>query len=363
VLLGDTLVCVGDGEAWGLSRTSGAQLWSLQTAVTSGSETDKDAIISFGGTSASGIFGWAFNTLQSINAGGRAATVQGYADGSLLYSAVLAMSGSILICAVVLPGSSNNKVIAYDLSTGQDLWTRALQSGADAGKLAGVCAAADSRLCYLQDGTTTYALSLTGGAEVWRAQDTVPLGCPAALTLASETLLVAGTRLLALNAATGRQLWTAADRWTPTSLYSGSPNNAQAFQYIAGRFVNLLDVQDGMAYFVNGSNTVHAVETSTGKTVWTYTSDSLSGNGGFSSFPPQAGFAAGSFVAVPCQAIADNQAFPACTILVLDGATGKPLRSCLLPAAAENWFPQVIASGNRIYTVYGLTVYAFEGES
>jgi serine/threonine protein kinase len=366
VLLGDTLVCVGqdEGEARGFSCSSGEQLWTLQKSGGSANESDGNAIIAFGGASGSAIYGWAFDTLQSVDAGGRARTVQGYADDSpLLYSDILAASGNILICAVVMVGSSDNEIIAYDLSTGQELWTRALQVRPVATSLAGVCAVTDARLCYLQDGTTTYALNLAGGAEVWQAQDTVPLGCPSTLALASGTLLVAGTRLLALDAATGHQRWTAADRWTPTSFYSGTPNNAQAFQYIEGRFTSLLDVQGKTAYFVNGSNTVFAVETSTGKTVWTYTSDALSGNGGFSSFPAQTGFATGSFVAVPCQTQLSNQAIMVRSILVLDGATGTPLRNCRLPASVENWAPQVLASGSRIYTLLGLTIYAFEGES
>ncbi|WP_194891189.1 protein kinase domain-containing protein [Catenulispora pinisilvae] len=363
VVIGDTVICCGATDVYGFAADSGKQSWTAKGSLGDLS-AGLDAIISFSGTSSSGLYGWTGEGLAFLDVAGHVRTVrQTSSDLSLLTSVIVASSGSTLICGQPSYGSSTSRLIAYDVTTGRDKWTHPISPPSNDRAVSTFFAAADDKRCYLQDQTSTYALDLETGTEIWRAQNTVPLGCPKHLVLASGTLLIAGTRLLALDAATGRQLWSAADKWSPAGIYQGSANNSEVFKSSMNRFANLLSITGQRAYFVNGSNTVYAVDASSGKSLWSYTSDSLGINAGYGSFPAANGFSDGSVVAVPFLGTPGVGVYQAGSILLLSAAHGGPVGMCQLPAAHENWLPQVVVSGNRIFTIFDTTVYAFEGAS
>ena len=363
VVIGDTVMCCGDTAVNGFAADSGKRPWTAKSSIGDAS-SGPDAIIAFSGTSSSGLYGWTARGLAVLDVTGHERSVQrtGFLSG-LLESVVVASSGSTLICGQPSYGSSTSQLIAFDTTTGRDKWTHPISPPSNSSAGSTFFAAADDKRCYLQDETSTYALDLETGTEIWRVQNTIPLGCPKHLALGSGTLLIGGTRLLALDAATGRQLWSAADKWSPTSFYQGSANNSAVFKSSMNRFASLLSVTGQRAYFLNGSNTVYAVDVASGKSLWNYTSDSLGINAGYGSFPAANGFSSGTVVAVPFLGPLGVSVFQAGSILLLDAAHGGPVGMCQLPTARENWLPQVVVSGNRIFTIFNTTVYAFEGAS
>jgi outer membrane protein assembly factor BamB len=355
-LAGTTLLWAGSEQALAFDAADGTQLWSTGTE-----EKQQNAVTSPCGMTGQTLYGWSLNNLVGLGLAGQVTFSQAVSDSSLSGTTLLAISADTALLAWLFADAGTTpRLSAVDLSTGQTSWSRALlQIGSDS-FFSTTAVAAGGGLCYLQDGTTTYALDLSAGTQAWSAANTVLPDMPSNLVLASGVLIVAGTSLTGLDPGTGRRLWTAATKWKAT-MQSGVEGNPEEAQDGASPFFRLVSVAGRSVFFVNGSGTAWAVDARTGAVLWTYENEFISLNPA-GSFPTQTGFASASLVAIPYASYGQYSTTPVLGFVVLDAATGRELRDYTVHGKTDIYEPwQVIVSGDSVYAASDFTLCAFTG--
>ncbi|KAA2265232.1 PQQ-binding-like beta-propeller repeat protein [Solihabitans fulvus] len=193
-VMGDVLVRWDRTMAQAFDAATGAPRWTLP---------DGQPRFSWIGLHGSSLIGTAqdaetdSNLLVAIGSDGKQQFSHnlGRVDGhGSAFSQVLDVAGSI---AVLTTSGGPGDIVAIDVSSGKQLWTRALTAYNRA------LAVTDDQRCYLQDNTDTVCLDLTTGKQLWATPNTCPVNAPTSIALVAGALAIAGERLVVLDAATG----------------------------------------------------------------------------------------------------------------------------------------------------------------
>lgn len=349
-VFGDSVVLVATADAAAYSVDSGKQLWTWNTASGAGPQVSGALAAYPCGLDATQVYGWGMNTSADIlfTTSGRGAvtaqwsTADSYAAGDLL---LCARAGNTAVFIESLLGV-DDKLTAIDLTTGQLMWNFALVNAGTANSFSTTSVTADAKHCYVQDGPTTYALSLADGQTVWGSTTTADDNLPTDIEAANGVLLVGSSQVAAVNPADGKVLWrSSSGNSTATTL----AERAEAAQ---GPYFSLLSVVGGIVYFCDGVSQVQALDAATGKQKWRYTSSdirvTLSGT-----YASPVGFASKELLAV---------AVPG-GFRTLDPANGQVMRTYQLPGVSAAAPVRLAVAGPSVYAGSGTTLYAFEGAS
>lgn len=287
-----TIVWWDQDMALGISAETGAHLWTgpeqVQWVGVFGSTL-------FGNPDDPG------NTLLGVDARtGRTAFQHSTGAWSLGPDGVCDVGGGMALVDLESDDAVQNLGVqtlgVMDLSNGTILWTRNFQPSA----VVLANAVTDGRGCFLLSGTTIYGLDLRTGDQRWAVPNAVAPAVDTSPVLAGDVLIVASDRILGLDTATGRRLWTGvtdepgvvavhgsriylvdgdgvSDRvrsidartgtviWTTSSAVDLAPSaNAQPSMSVSAE---LLTVSlEGFP----GETGVQALRTSNGRVLWTY---------------------------------------------------------------------------------------------
>ncbi|WP_186382757.1 PQQ-binding-like beta-propeller repeat protein [Amycolatopsis rhizosphaerae] len=97
---------------------------------------------------------------------------------------------------------TRNEIVAIEVSSGKQLWRRALTAYNRASAVIG------GQRCYLQDYTATLCLDMTTGNQLWATPNTCTANGASSIVSVADVLAIAGERLVVLDTVTGTQRQT-----------------------------------------------------------------------------------------------------------------------------------------------------------
>lgn len=324
-LAGNTVIwCdVTNSMALGVDAETGAYLWTGPEKV-DGNWDQVTWLGVFGST----LFGCFSTDGASLLLGmdarsGRHAFVYSLGAWYIGASGVNDVGGGVAL--VSLTSDRSAALCAMDLSDGAVLWTRDQSPS-----LAWVSAVTDGRGCFTLDGTTIYGLDLRTGAQRWVVPNAIAAGVDSNLTLADDTLIVTSDRVLALDTASGKRLWTGV---------TDSPSGTAA--------------RGTRIYLADGdlTNRVRSVDARSGTTIWITPS-------AFSLGPSPFG------MSVSDELISIPLAGPPEGVQVLRTSDGRILWTYQAPMPRDNrpgW--AALAAGNVVYASSPTSLFAFRGQA
>jgi hypothetical protein len=320
-LAGSTVLWWDDQLALGIGAETGAHLWTGPEEVDG--NLDK---VTWLGVFGSTLFGSFSTDKASLLLGmdarnGRRAFLHSLGAWDIGYTGVNDVGGGVAL--VSLMSGRSTALGAMDLSDGAVLWTRDQSPS-----LAWVGAVTDGQGCFTLDGTTIYGLDLRTGAQRWAVPNAIAPGVDSNLTLAGDTLIVTSDRVLALDTASGRRLWTGV---------TDSPSGTAAH----GTRIYLVD-GDSM-------NRVRSIDARSGTTIWTTPS-------AFSLAPSQFG------MSVSDELISIPLLDPPAGVQVLRTLDGRTLWTYQAPQDSRpGW--AALAAGNVVYASSPTSLFAFRGQA
>jgi hypothetical protein len=225
---------------------------------------------------------------------------------------------------------------AARLSTGEALWARTGNINA---------AATDGHSCFLLDGSGAQRLDLQTGTQLWTVREAAGMNSAlSTLTLSSSTLIMLNNTLLALDAPTGRRLWTS----SPTANIGG------------------IAAQDGRVFAAvgdggdsSGDSAIWALSARTGGTLWSTNTNSMppvSAAYGDGATDPGSISAGGDLLALTYLGSDIDPPSPS-GFTVLQASTGRLLGSHLDHDGNDQW--AVLAAGGNVYAATAASLYAF----
>ncbi|MFE9427375.1 PQQ-binding-like beta-propeller repeat protein [Kitasatospora sp. NPDC006697] len=336
-VFGSTVVWHGDSRAEAYRLDDGTPLWNLRSTGLDGQSKlppDSNALMGVYGVFDGSCYSWVLShggpdVLFGVDEHG-ATTVNcpippdaGLDSQTLMWD----VGGGIALFPASPPGSSRPQLTALDVSSGRLLWRRPINTP---DRLYALSVQTDGKLVHVLDGGTGYAVDARTGADAWQAPNSLdPARVARSVLTARVWAVLDGTRLLGLDPATGRQLW--------------SNKDVRSDGYLTSCAVG------DRLYFGCGPDAWY-VDAATGHTGWHWTADSGAapdrdaGGDASSTHPAFAGPGFAAFAAAHGTALT-----------VLDSASGRRAAVCRLPGSG--------ADGHRMAAVAGRTVLALDGNT
>lgn len=346
----------------GFDAATGRQLWSgISNAPSLGSQ-----VLNLSTVAGSTLYGSASDGLAAphtslfgLDASGRQTHSQPLPAGAGLWGvwgdvALVSLSGGTAAAQPSPPPLPyDGNLAALSLSDGSLLWS----AYADVNSLSPMTA--DAAACYYQDKTYTYAYDMRSGVQKWRVR--TPMGTPGPLNLTDSTLIVSagygGLGVSGLDPATGNQVWS-------TTQYS-----------VIAIHGSRVYGKSAVTQSPTSPRQIVALDAASGRVLWTFdspVSPSATVSIAIGRVGAEQNWASDEILAFPYDTLT---ALPGGTtpgtgkgesgFIVLEAATGKPIWAHAGSPDAQdtrlNW--QATVSGDTVYAASATTLYAFKAGS